>query len=124
MRPRFSRRNPYRAIGHARARSKTQAEYADHLKVLENCGTVLWWREEPFNIRLGPIGGGTAYWKPDFLVCTRDEVLEVIEVKGYIEQHALVRIKAAAEMFPVFRFRIVKKVPKKDGGGWTYTEVS
>ena len=56
-------------------------------------------------------------YTPDFVVMLPDGVLEVHEVKGFLEDDALVKFKVAAEMFP-FTFRMFTRRAKKDGGGW------
>lgn len=57
-------------------------------------------------------------YTPDFLVQLTDGTLELREIKGHWEDDALVKIKVAAEMFPIFAFIAVERTPKKDGGGW------
>jgi hypothetical protein len=43
-------------------------------------------------------------------------VLEFHETKGFWRDDALVKIRAAAEQYPWFRFLAFRKLPK--GGGW------
>jgi hypothetical protein len=61
-------------------------------------------------------------YTPDFWCLMADGTVEIHEVKGFMEDDALVKIKVAASMFPEFRFLSMSKRPKKDGGGWTERE--
>jgi hypothetical protein len=62
-----------------------------------------------------------ARWSPDFAVWNADMVLEFHEVKGFMQDHAIVRIKAAAAQYP-HPVIVVTRIPKRDGGGWKRTE--
>ena len=80
----------------------------------------------------------TAYWferftlkladdcryTPDFLIQFPEGTLEFREVKGHWEDDALVKIKVAAEMWPIFTFVAIHRIPKKDGGGWKIRDFS
>ena len=46
-----------------------------------------------------------------------DGALEAHEVKGYMMADANVKIKVAADLYPI-RFLIVRAKPKREGGGW------
>lgn len=61
-------------------------------------------------------------YTPDFWCLMADGTVEIHEVKGFMEDDALVKIKVAASMFPEFRFLSMSKRPKKDGGGWNQRE--
>lgn len=56
-------------------------------------------------------------YTPDFVTLNKNNELEVVEVKGFWEDDALVKIKVFADMFP-FTVRAYSKISKKDGGGW------
>lgn len=105
-----------RALGRLPAgqMNKTEARYAAHLDVLKNLGLVLWWAFEAVTFRLAP---RTSY-TPDFLVLTRDGVLEVHECKGHWTDDARVKIKVAAAMFPL----VFKAVTAARGGTWHVEE--
>ena len=55
------------------------------------------WYYEGVKLRLAD----GAYYTPDFLVVTSDGLLELHEVKGFYRTAAKVRIKVAAERFPM-----------------------
>lgn len=106
----------FRALGRMREgrMNKTEAAYRDILEADKRAGNVLWFAFEPMNLRLAD----KCFYKVDFLVLTKSMHLEVHEVKGgFIEDDALVKIKAAAEKFP-FRF-FIKQLKK---GEWTTRE--
>lgn len=94
-------------------KNKTEQAYEDRLKLLQQSGIILWYMFEPFNLRLAD----KTFYKPDFLVIGRDNVLECHEVKSWWTDDARVKIKVAANQFP-FRFIAVKPKKKRDGGGW------
>lgn len=72
-----------------------------------------------------PPGGQPAKLTPDFLVLMTDGTTFVEDVKsgGLDDNAAIVRMKAAAELFPLWVFRLVRPIPKRDGGGWAWHEV-
>ena len=74
--------------------NKTEAEYAQHLELLKRTGKIAWYRFEEMKFRL-----------------------EMHEVKGYWHDDARVKIKVAAEMYPV-EFLAVKKKTRGEGLGW------
>lgn len=96
--------------------NKTEAEYAARLHVLKLAGEIVDFRFEPMTLVLTKINRGVRY-TPDFLVIFEDH-FEFHEVKGFWEEDARRVMKVAAEMFPWFEFVAVRKLPKKDGGGW------
>lgn len=110
-----------RALGRLPAgqMNKTEARYAAHLEVLKNLGLVKWWAFEAITFRLAP---RTSY-TPDFLVLTRDDLLECHEVKGalaVVQEDARVKVKVAAAMFPLV-FKLV--VPSKQNrASWDVEE--
>ncbi len=118
------------------AMNRTEAAYARELDLLYQAGRVLWWRFEPWSLRLAP---GTFY-RPDFVVvvapsassiaqspdrqiarCPPHGGLECHEVKGvwrgqgkaHWEDDARAKVKVAAAMFPWMRF--VGMARTKDG---------
>ncbi len=100
-----------RAKGKLRPRgqmNKTEAAYADHLKMLERTGVIAWFAYEAIKFRLA----NNTFYTPDFLVMLSDGQLEVHEVKGrkgegyYAEDDAKVKIKVAAALYPML-FRVV-----------------
>ena len=81
--------------------NKLEQQYARHLDLLKAGGEVIAWQFEPLKLRIGP----KCYYTPDFLVIVpATRFIEVHEVKGFWQEDARVKIKAAAERFPWFTF--------------------
>ena len=95
------------------AMNATEAEYARDLELLKAAGDVAWYRFEGFKLRLAD----NTFYTPDFAVMLSNGEFQCHEVKGFWTDDARVKIKVAAEMYPI-RFMAVKKQPKKLGGGW------
>lgn len=91
-----------------REMNKTEAKYAAFLEAQKLGGDILWWGFECIKLRLAD----NTYYTPDFLVLTRDMLIEVRETKGFWRDDARVKIKVAAEQFP-FRFCAITKT--RDG---------
>jgi hypothetical protein len=97
--------------------NKLEEKMAAELDLLCKSGKVLKWWFEGITLRLAK---ATRY-TPDFLVMLPDGTIECWEVKGHWEDDARVKIKVAAEMFPM-RFKAFSPKPKRDGGGWKIEE--
>lgn len=97
----------------AGAMNKTEAAYAAHLELLRTVGDVVWFRFEGLKFRLAD----NTFYTPDFAVMRADGAIEAHEVKGYWQDDARVKIKVAADLYPV-RFIAVTAKAKKVGGGW------
>lgn len=93
--------------------NKTEAAYAKHLEAKQHAGLILWWHFEGLKFRLAD----NTFYTPDFAVLAADGVLEMVEVKGFWQDDARVKIKVAASLYPI-RFVAVKARAKKHGGGW------
>lgn len=93
--------------------NKTEAAYAQHLGLLQAAGDVAWFRFEGLKFRLAD----NTFYTPDFAVMRADGSLEAHEVKGHWQDDARVKIKVAADLYPV-RFIAVTAQTKKAGGGW------
>lgn len=93
--------------------NKTEAAYAQHLEARKAAGEVLWYRFEGIKLRLAD----NTFYSPDFAVLLADGTLECHEVKGHWMDDARVKIKVAADQYPM-RFIAVKVRAKKHGGGW------
>jgi hypothetical protein len=103
----------------------TEATFAIDLELQRLSGLVLWWAFEPGSFRLSqPDEGMPARVTPDFMVLVATREIELIDVKGTgVDNEAQrVRMKCAAQQYPLFRWKIVKKQTKAAGGGWK-TEV-
>jgi len=95
--------------------NKTEAAYAEELRLMELSGEVRAFIFEPLRLVLAhnTKGGRNATtYTPDFLV-VYDDCFEFVEVKGFWRDDAKVKIKVAAELFPWFRFRAVRYVNKR-----------
>ena len=106
----------YRALGRLKqgVMNSTEAEYANHLKLLHMAGDVVWYKFEGIKFRLAD----NTFYTPDFIVMLKDGSLQAHEVKGFWEDDAKVKIKVASDLYPL-EFIAVKKVAKKLGGGFT-----
>ncbi len=109
------------ALGRLKANqmNNTEAEYSQYLRVLQQAGDILWFRFEGIKLRLAD----KTFYTPDFFVLRSSFELEAHEVKGFMTDDAAVKIKVAAEMYP-FRFVLVRKNAKKDGGRWKFQDYS
>lgn len=95
----------------------TEAAYAQTLEMRRRAGDVAWFKFEGVTLKLAD---GCRY-TPDFAVMLADGTLEMHEVKGFWTDDARVKIKVAAESFPM-RFIAVYKQTKSLGGGWKFEE--
>ena len=96
-------------------------DYSKKLELGKIAGDVLWYAFESMKFRLAD----NTYYTPDFIVMRGDRTLEVHEVKGHariFQDDAKVKIKVAASMMPIFKFKVVIPIPKNKGGGWDVIE--
>lgn len=99
--------------------NKTEAAYGQHLAQLQAAGEVAWFKFEGLKFRLAD----NTFYTPDFAVMRADGALEAHEVKGHWQDDARVKIKVAADLYPV-RFLAVKAQSKRAGGGWETEDFS
>ena len=97
--------------------NKTEQRYADHLETRKQAGEVAWYRFEGIKFRLAD----NTFYTPDFAVMLVNGQLEAHEVKGHWQDDARVKVKVAADQYPV-RFIAVKAGRARDGGGWQTEE--
>lgn len=83
-------------------------------RLAPDCDDVIYHCFEPVKLRLGP-NWKTSYC-PDFMVMDSEGIITFYEVKGFWEDDARVKIKVAAEMYPLFRFVAVRQ----EKGAWIY----
>lgn len=103
----------------------SETKWSEVLELHRSAGHITAWWFEPFRLRLtDPAPGQRAvYFTADFLIQRADGVVLVDDVKGgMVNDASIVRIKTAATKFPLWQFRIVKKVAKKRGE-WEITEL-
>lgn len=91
---------------------------AEVLKPAMQSGDIVWYAYEALKLKLAP----KTHLTVDFFVMTKAGDLEAHETKGFMREDANVKLKVAAEKFP-FRFLLIKQRTKKDGGGFTVTQV-
>jgi len=108
---RFVRARPQQPPG---SMNKTEQEYALYLEIRKRAGEIVDYGFECYKLRLA----NRTFYTPDFYVQTAEGFLDFHEVKGFWEDDARVKIKVAAEQYPQHGFVAIKKVAKKDGGGW------
>lgn len=106
--------NKHFALGRLKVgqRNKTEAAYEQTLELLKRAGDILWYRFEGIKLRLAD----KTFYTPDFTIMRSDGTLECHEVKGYWQDDARVKIKVAADCYPLKFF----SVKKTKGGGWEY----
>jgi hypothetical protein len=85
--------------------NRLESRYAAYLDGLKLGGDVLWYAYESVTFTLAK---GTRY-TPDFLVMLKDGTLEAHETKGFWQDAARIKIKVAAEKYPI-TFRAMKWV--------------
>lgn len=102
--------------------NRNETRYAEYLDSLE--GMHRYWFE-PLSLRIShPEKGQGARVTPDFLVLMEDGTTYMDDVKSPVADNAsIVRMKAAAELFPLWIFRTVVPIAKKRGGGWDIREL-
>ncbi len=98
--------------------NKLEAAWAEELEKQGLKGELLWFEYEAITLKLAP---DTRY-TPDFVWMDIEGQIVFDETKGFMQDDAWVKLKVAAAKFP-FRFRLVKKRPNKEGGGWEVKEV-
>jgi hypothetical protein len=100
----------------------TEKAYAKELERLKLAGEISDYKFHAFTLTIAePPNAKVARWTPDFAVWDKEMVLEFHEVKGFMQDHALVRIKVAAAQYP-HPIYVLKKIAEKRGGGWEKTE--
>lgn len=100
-----------------------EAEYARVLDSRKAAGEILAWKYEAIRLRIA-FGNKPAWYKPDFLIVNADGSQEAHETKGWWKTDARLRIKVAAGVYPWIKFVGVRKLKKKDGGGWEFEDFS
>lgn len=91
--------------------NKLEQKYAQELELRRRVGEIAWWEFEPVKFRLAD----KTFYTPDFLLMLPDGQLEAHEVKGFWQDDARVKIKVAAEHFPV-KFVAITQVR----GAWQF----
>ena len=95
--------------------NRTEAAYAQRLELQRQAGEVVWFKFEGIKLRLAD----ATFYTPDFAVMLAAGELQLHEIKGFWQDDARVKIKVAADQYPM-QFLGVTARAKKDGGGWSY----
>lgn len=100
--------------------NKTEQAYADLLEVRRLAGEVIRWEFESMTFKLAK----DCRYTPDFAVWQADGSMELVDCKGGgpMDDKSRVKVRCAAEKFPMFTFVIEKKLAAKNGGGWKREE--
>ncbi len=85
--------------------NKTEALYAQELELRRLAGEIIDWKFGAVKLRLAD----NTHYTPDFLVVFPDGQLCFDETKGFERDDAVVKFKLAAELFPYWRFRMIKR---------------
>jgi len=93
--------------------NNTEFAYSKNLELEKIAGRVLWYSFEATKFRLAD----ATFYTPDFIVMLANGSLEAHEVKGFWVDDARVKIKVAAEMFPI---KFIGVMNKK--GQWVFEE--
>lgn len=100
----------------------TEKAYAQWLMALQAAGEIAHWWFEPLRLRLSsPEAGRGAWYSPDFMVLMPDGLTFLDEVKGskFMNDASKVRVRCAAEQFPLWKFRLAIRQKK----GFVVTEL-
>ena len=129
----MSRRSRYTILAKGLERkrgkkNKSEQAYEHYLALEKATGRVLDWWFEPMSLRLSECDAGQPLrYSPDFLVLAADGTVYLDDVKAqakrgktFDDPASMVRIKAAADRYPLFLFRIVRPIA---GGAWDVQEV-
>lgn len=100
--------------------NQTETAYADGLQVRKLAGEIIDFQFEAVTFK---IAEGCRY-TPDFAIWMADGSMEFVDCKGGgpMDEKSRVKVKCAAEKFPMFLFVIEQRLAKKNGGGWDREE--
>jgi hypothetical protein len=91
-------------------KNKTELAYEEYLQILKLAGEVSAWWFESVTFVLAD----RATYTPDYVVLYATGVVEIIEIKGFVEDDAAKTFRIARGLFPWLTFKMLKKVK----GGW------
>jgi len=106
------------SVAPANYKNDTERDYAEHLVLLRIAGAIYAWAYTSIRLRIGGKKGSPIFYTPDFMVILSDGQVEFHEVKGFWREAARVRIQAAAERYPFFKFVAISRVK----GAWQFEE--
>jgi hypothetical protein len=100
--------------------NKTERAFAEMLDQSLRYEQISGWRREPVKFRLA----GRTWYTPDFVVCpawSPNTPRYIFEVKGFMRDDASVKLKVAAELYPCFRWFLVRREGRN---GWDVREIT
>jgi hypothetical protein len=106
-----ARARPVTLFGYTFANA-LERDYALELEAQRQADEIRHWTYESMRVRIG----NGAWYKPDFVVITKDDYIELHEVKGRWMEAARVRIRAAAKQYPEYTFIAIQRKARK----WTF----
>jgi len=77
--------------------NRLEAKYAQRLEHIKETGEIVWYLFEAMKFRLAD----ATFYTPDFIVMFASGEIKAFECKGYWTDDARVKIKVAANMFPI-----------------------
>jgi len=97
-----------------RGMNKTEDAYAWVLEAMKKSGEIKDYRFESINLRMAD----RTYYRPDFLVVFHTH-FEIHEIKGgFVQDDAMVKFKATAELFPWFKWKMIQGKPHRGSYEW------
>lgn len=101
-RPEASWKAGWREIGGINKyyRSRWEANYARYLEWLKSLGQILRWQHEPKTFWFDKIKRGCRTYLPDFLVVENDGTEAYHEVKGWMDDRSVTKIKRMRRYYP------------------------
>lgn len=81
-------------------RSRSEANYARYLNLLQRNGQIVAWAYEPHTFVFEGIARGTMSYTPDFRVDYQDGHHEFHEVKGWLDATSKTRLKRMQKYYP------------------------
>ena len=90
--------------------NKLEAAYSEYLDLLLAAGEILAWDFEPEKFRIGH----KCFYTPDFRIVLADRTIRFVDVKGFREDDAVVKIKSAAARHQMYEWALVER----NQGSW------
>jgi hypothetical protein len=94
--------------------NRLEENYSQQLELRKRVGEIRGWEFEKVTLKIAD----DCRFTPDFFVVTADDLIEFHETKGFMRDDAAVKIRVAADRFPMFKFVLVQWKSKQ----WTVKE--